>query len=158
LNEQERVDLELLIENSVETRLKFQTPEFGAGPVELHSASVNVQMILTELETALSTAIRAKAKIDRQEVRVRLVWQEKFDRALTKKNVSFGSEFTSGKEKAAEANLASFEEARVLRKIQEDQSLANEAVEIIRLHYYGLDKARQDIRKRLDMSQTDYYS
>jgi hypothetical protein len=159
LSEELRSKLETLVEQAIETRFEFGSVEFGAGPVELHSALVNVQDLLTQVEQYLSKAIRAKAGLDRKVAHVRMVWQEAYDKALTApKKVSFGDSFVSGKEKSAEANLATFNEARTLRNLEEDASFANEAVEVIRLHYYGLDKARQDIRKRLDMSQTDYYS
>lgn len=103
--------------------------------------------------------MRSKAVLDRKVAKDRMVWQEKWDKAISApvKRVSF-SEYATGKEKAADANLAAFEEARTLKASEEALSFASEAVEIIRLHYYGLDKIRQDIRKRLDMSQTDYYS
>jgi hypothetical protein len=151
--------LESYLEKSIETRFEFSIPEFGTGPVELHRSLVEVQESLNILERYLSNSVRAKAKLDRDEARVKMVWQEAWDRAIsaTNKKPSFG-DYTTGKEKAAEANLATLTEARSLRQLQDMQSFANEAVEVIRLHYYGLDKIRQDIRKRLDMSQTDYYS
>lgn len=151
--------LESHIKNTLSARFGFQIPSFTAGPVELHSALVEVQEVLTTVEQFLSDAIRAKAALDRREAHGRMVWQEAWDRAIstTNKKPSFG-DYTTGKEKAAEANLATLDEARSLRQTQETKSFADEAVEIIRLHYYGLDKVRQDIRKRLDMSQTDYYS
>ena len=151
--------LESFIENTLTVRFDFITPEFTDGPVELHSALVKVQESLSTIEGYLSKAIRAKSSVDRREAHVRMVWQEAWDRAIssTNKKASFG-DYATGKEKAADANLATLNEARTLRSLQEVQSFANEAVDVIRLHYYGLDKVRQDIRKRLDMSQTDYYS
>jgi hypothetical protein len=146
-------------EKAIEARFEFKDVEFGAGPVELHAALVSIQSTLTELEGYLSKAMRAKSLLDRRVAKDRMVWQEVWDKALvaTNKKPSLG-DYATGKEKAAEANLAAFNEARVLRVAEELHSFATEAVEVIRLHYYGLDKIRQDIRKRLDMSQTDYYS
>lgn len=158
MSEELRSKLEVYMEKAIESRFEFQIPDFTAGPVELNRALISVQEILTEIERHLSKSIRAKAALDRREAHVRMVWQEAFDKALIKPAKSFGSEFASSKEKIADANLASFNEARTLRTVQEDASFGTEAVDIIRLHYYGLDKVRQDIRKRLDMSQTDYYS
>lgn len=153
-----RQDLESYIVDSYDSRFSFHSPEFGAGPVELHSGLVEVQEILSKLESNLSKALRVKAELDRAQAERRMVWQEVFDRALLKKKPGFGGDFITGKEKAAEANLAAFNEARALREVEQDASFANEAVDIIRLHYYGLDKVRQDIRKRIDLSQSDYYS
>lgn len=159
LNQELQDKLESYIEKTIDTRFSFEYPDFTAGPVELHSAVVAVQTALTTIELYLSHSVRAKAALDRKEAHGKMVWQEAFDRSLSASNKkpSFG-DYTTGKEKAAEANLATLNEARSLRQIQETKSFADEAVEIIRLHYYGLDKVRQDIRKRLDMSQTDYYS
>lgn len=147
------------IDNAIKARFEFAYPDFGAGAVELHRSLVEVQQALTELEVYLTKAVRAKALLDRNVAKVKMVWQEAWDRAITKavKRPTLG-EYATGKEKAAEANLATFNEARTLHTAEEAATFANEAVEVIRLHYYGLDKIRQDIRKRLDMSQTDYYS
>jgi hypothetical protein len=156
--EELRKKLEDHIEKTIEKRFSFLLPDLTAGPVELNHALIAVQEILTEIEGHLSKAMRAKAALDRREAHLRMVWQEAFDRALTKPSKSFGSEFASGKEKAAEANLAAFDHARLLRTVQEDASFGTEAVEIIRLNYYVLYMFRQDVIKRLDMSQSDYYS
>lgn len=147
------------IEKSIEARFEFKELEFGAGPVELHAALVAIQSTLTELEGYLSKAMRAKSLLDRRVAKDRMVWQEAWDKALSaaNKKPSLG-DYATGKEKAAEANLAALMEARILRVSEDLHSFAIEAVDVIRLHYYGLDKIRQDIRKRLDMSQTDYYS
>lgn len=159
LSQELQKSLEEYIEKSLKLRFEFQIPEFASEGVELHRALVDVQSSLTSIEHFLSLATRAKATLDRKEAHSRMVWQEAWDRAIsaTNKKPSFG-DYTTGKEKAAEANLATLEEARSLRHVQEMQSFANEAVDVIRLNYYGLDKVRQDIRKRLDMSQADYYS
>ncbi len=147
------------IEAAIDVRFQFQTPEFGAGPVELHRSLVEVQEALTEIEGHLSRAMRAKALLDRRVASNRMVWQEAWDRSISTPNKRLTlTEYATGKEKAAEANLATLNEARTLRLAEELQSFATEAVDVIRLHYYGLDKIRQDVRKRLDMSQTDYYS
>lgn len=158
MSEELRVKLAEYLEGAIEARFDFSDIEFGAGPVELHSALVDVQSHLTKLERFLSDSIRVKAALDRKESHAKMVWQEAFDKALTTKKPNFGADFVTGKEKIAEANLATFNELRVLNRLQEAQSFANEAVDVIRLHYYGLDKVRQDIRKRLDLSQSDYYA
>lgn len=152
-------ELEKYMEAAIDLRFQFQVPNFSSGPVELNSSLVQVQEVLTSLERILSDSVRAKAALDRKTSHAKMVWQEAWDTAMSAegKKPKFG-DFTTGKEKSAEANLAAFNEARILRRLEETQSFANEAVDIARLHYYGLDKVRQDIRKRLDMSQTDYYS
>lgn len=148
-----------LIEDSIRIRFDFNAVQFGAGPVELHRALVESQEKLTELENLLSRAIRAKALLDRQTALIKMQFQEAWDRAISKPNKRLTlSEYATGKEKSAEANLATLDQARTLRQAEELQSFSVEAVDIIRLHYYGLDKVRQDIRKRLDMSQSDYYA
>ena len=146
-------------EQAIKARFEFPDVEFGAGPVELHAALVSVQTTLTELENLLSKATRAKALLERRVAKDKMVWQEAWDKAMANSNKrpTLG-DYATGKEKAAEANLEALMPARVLRVSEELYSFASEAVDVIRLHYYGIDKVRQDIRKRLDMSQTDYYS
>lgn len=153
-----RIDLEKFTEDSIALRFSVEIPGFAAEAVDLNKSLIEVQEILSQLESLLSKSIRAKAALDRKAAHLRMVWQQAWDEALIKKKPGFGGDFVTGKEKAADANLATFNQTRVLRSLEEDCSFANEAVDVIRLHYYGLDKIRQDVRKRLDMSQTDYYS
>lgn len=145
------------IEEAIRLRFEFNIIDTGAGPVELHKDLVQAQMTLSDLEELLSKAIRAKAKMDRRVASVRMVYQEKFDKAISNagKRPTLG-EYATGKEKVSEANLAAFNELRELASEETTQSFAGEAVDIIRLHYYGLDKIRQDIRKRLDLQSADF--
>lgn len=147
------------IEKAIEIRFDFPNVDYSADFGELHIATIKVQSSLTELERLLSNAIRAKAVAERRVAKYKMIWQEAWDKAIsaTNKRPTLG-EYATGKEKASEANLATFQEARVLRSEEELLSFANEAVDVIRLHYYGLDKVRQDLRKRLDLSQSDYFN
>jgi hypothetical protein len=158
LNDALRVSLEEFMEKAIAARFEFNTVEFGAGPVELHRALVESEVILTELENYLSRSMRAKSLLERKAATAKMEWQEAWDKAIAKVNrrPTLG-EYATGKEKASEANLETFDETRKMRQAEEFLSFATEAVDVIRLHYYGLDKIRQNIRKRLDMSQTDYY-
>jgi len=147
------------IEQAVDIRFKFSSVDVNADPVTLHNSLVSVQEVLSNLEELLSKSIRAKASLDRRTLRARSSHQEAWDRAITvTNNRPTLSEYATGKEKAAEANLATLESARVVRREEDMLSYAVEAVDIIRLHYYGLDKIRQDLRKRLDFSQTELFN
>jgi hypothetical protein len=148
-----------IIEKAIATRFDFELPVFDASLVRLQSATVDLTKRLNTLEQLLSNAIRAKAALDRRVTLLRMEHQSKWDEAISGKNKrpTFDT-YATGKERAAEANLATFESMRRLAQVEEDQAYANEAVDIVRLHYYGLDKVRQDIKKRLDGMQNDYYS
>lgn len=145
-------DITKLITEAIDVRFSVELLDVDAEFVDIHKAFISVQQDLTCLESLLSQALRAKAKLDRQVTVFRMDHQEQWDRAIStpSRKVSF-SEYATGKEKAADANLATLESARVLRRIEDSQAFANEAVDVIRLHYYGLDKIRQDLRKRLDL-------
>ncbi len=147
------------LENSISIRFDFIIPEFGDGPVDLHNALVNIQRSLTYLEDYLSKSMRAKLMLERKLNSAKMNYQESWDKAIVKTlNRPTLSEYSTGKERAAEANLATLTQVIALRKLEEVKSFADEAVDIIRLHYYGLDKVRQDIRKRLDLAQADAYA
>jgi len=158
LSQELQTELTKYIEAVIQARFEFQNPDFSADVVEIHSALVAVQEVLTSIENYLSRSMRAKSAADRRVSLFRMQWQEVWDKAIVNagKRPSFG-DYSTGKERAADANLAAFEEARQLNQAEELLSFANEAVDIIRLHYYGLDKIRQDLRKRLDLQQTSYY-
>ena len=148
-------DLIQLITDALAARFSVELVEVDAEFVEIHRSFIQIQTNLTELERLLSRALRAKAKLDRQVSVFEMNHQEKWDKAVSEpsKKVSF-TEYATGKEKAAVANLATLDSAREVRKLKDTQALATEAVDVIRLHYYGLDKVRQDLRKRLDMMQS----
>jgi hypothetical protein len=97
--------------------------------------------------------------MDRKLSGEKMKFQEAWDRSIIKTvNRPTLSEYATGKERAAEANLDTLMHAMNLRRLEEWKSFADEAVDIIKLHYYGLDKIRQDLRKRLDLAQADSYS
>ncbi len=147
------------LEEAIALRFEFTNPEFGDGPVELHHSLVAIQTSLTGLEDYLSKSMRAKSMLERKLNSAKMKHQESWDTAIVKTlNRPTLSEYSTGKERAAEANLATLTQAIALRQLEEVKSFADEAVEIIRLHYYGLDKVRQDIRKRLDLAQSDFYA
>lgn len=146
--------LSQLITEALDVRFSVQLLDVDAEFADIHKSFIEIQQDLTCLENLLSQAMRAKSKLDRQVSVFRMGHQEKWDRAISApaRKVSF-TEYATGKEKAADANLATLESARELRQVEDSQAFANEAVDVIRLHYYGLDKIRQDLRKRLDLLQ-----
>lgn len=147
------------INEVIATRFEFIIPTFDASVARIYGATLDLTDRLTKLESLLSQAIRAKAALDRKVILARLEYQSKWDEAISGKNKrpTF-NDFSSGKEKAAEANLATFDLQKGLNAVEQDLSFANEAVEIARLHYYGLDKVRQDIQKRLASLQNEHFS
>ncbi len=148
-----------LIEETLELRFSIQLPSYDADFNKVHRILISSQDLLSKIELKLSSAIRAKAASDRKIFIAKMSFQDAWDRAIVKVNSRPTlNEYATGKEKAAEANLATLEHARVLRKEEELQSFAAEAVDVIRLHYYGLDKVRQDLRKRLDLEGNAAYS
>lgn len=159
VHEKLKAELTEYVEKTIALRFEVEIPNYQADVVEVHSAVITVGEVLSEIESYLSRAIRAKAASDRKVTTQKMVFQEKWDRAIVKVNSRPTlSEYATGKEKAAEANLATLNEARNLRHEEDVQSFAVEAVDVIRLHYYGLDKVRQDLRKRLDFESNVAYS
>jgi hypothetical protein len=147
------------IDQAIEIRFETEVPSYDANITEVHRTLIEAQINLAKLERLLSNAVRAKSALDRKVSWLKLSFQESWDRAISNSNKrpTLG-DYATGKEKAAEANLATLEGARVLRKEEDLQAFATEAVDVIRLHYYGLDKLRQDLRKRLDLAQAEYQS
>jgi hypothetical protein len=147
------------IAQTLELRYTVEIPNYQADIDEVHSALIKAQMTLSKIEKFLSNATRAKAATDRKVFALRMTFQEKWDTAILKvaQRPTLG-EFATGKERAAEANLATMGIARELRREEETQSYATEAVDVIKLHYYGLDKVRQDLRKRLDLEANTMYT
>lgn len=64
-------------------------------------------------------------------------------------NLVVGNQFEAPKEKYATANLATFEQRRVVRTAEEELIWIETAIDAIQKMYRGLDASRQDILTRI---------
>lgn len=128
-------------------------------PYQITEQLTQVRGILDRIETLLVYAIRAKAKAARANRVAKENVQDAWDRHVTDQSPTkrrvLTQEFVTGKEKFAEANLATLELQRIERKTLELLSLAEETLDVIRVIHRGLNDIRQDLLSQVRAIQIE---
>jgi hypothetical protein len=131
-------------------------PGTQAAPHEVHEYLLDVRRRLDRVEHLLATASRVRAHARRFAARDAQAAEDDWDDAVLKVRsapVRRGDEFSSARERAAEANLASMTARRTARDSAENAALADECVEVLRLIHRGLDGVRHDTLTLLRLLQ-----
>lgn len=144
--------LDQATEEALRLRFGIEFPGFDADPAAVLAAVQDVRRRLDRVEELLAITLRIKAAADHD----RNIWQHKtddeWDQALVnardvRKGVVFRErdEFSSAKERAAEANLATFSLRRKARDAAEIANQCAATADILRLTQRGLDGIRHDL-------------
>ncbi len=122
-------------------------PPVDAPPRQVHEHLLNVRQRLDRVEHLLSLSMRLRSLARRLAVKTAGEAQEDWDNAILRVRAQptrQGGEFSSAKERYAEANLATLTAQRQARHAADVAQRADDAVEVIRLHHRALDAIRQD--------------
>lgn len=122
-------------------------PGTEAAPVDVHEYLLDARRRLDRVEQILSSAIRVRARVRRAHAEASAEVEDAWDEAITRirsSPVRRNDEYSSAKERAAEANLHTIAVRRAARLTADALSRAEEAVEVLRLLHKGLDAARYD--------------
>lgn len=144
-------NLEALITEALGLRSGLVLPSIDQGPVEVLERLIEVRTRLDRVEELLSRAVRFRTA-----VRVRLkeasgsldeAWASKVAQpaAVRRRAASDGWGGAAPRERYAEADLATLEEKRNVRRLEQWFDQVNDAVEVIRQAHRGLDTTRQDL-------------
>jgi hypothetical protein len=123
-------------------------PPPEAGVRDVLAVLLRVRSRLDRLEGVLQRAVRLRALVHRMSATTRMVADEAWDRASVNSrapSVRRGEEFTGPRERYADNNLATLQEARAAKAGERMAAQADAAVEVIRLAHRGLDGVRQDL-------------
>lgn len=127
---------------------KVQVPPVSALPEDLRKAQVVARGNLDRLEEiygqamSLAAAARAKAKDLADEA------DDRVDKAI-RDRASRARDFEAARERIAMASLDALPERRAARAAQKMADMASEIERQVRLRYYGLSGARDDLNNRL---------
>ncbi len=122
-------------------------PGVQAAPHEVHEYLLDVRRRLDRIEQLVAVAVRIRATARRFAQRKNDSAESAWDEAIVRiRNapVRRGDEFSSARERAAEANLATIALRRTARDGAEALSHAEEAHEHLKLLHRGLDGVRHD--------------
>lgn len=128
-------------------------------PFQITEQLSNVRMRLDRIEELLIKSVRARAALKRAVRISQDELQDAWDTHVTNqspvKRAVLTQEYVTGKEKFAEANLATLELRRAERKSQELLSFAEETLEVIRTVHKGLNDIRQDLLSQVRAIQVE---
>jgi len=131
-------------------------PGTQAAPHEVHEHLLDVRRRLDRVEHLLALGLRVRAMAHRGVARSTADAEEAWDDAILRVRsapVRRGDEYSSARERAAEANLATIEARRAVRAAQDAASHCDEAVDVLRTLHRGLDSVRQDTLAVLRLMQ-----
>lgn len=128
--------------NDPEGKLSLPTPSLGTGAVL--GSLLRVRSRLDRVDELVSKATQAQYRITRAEASARFDADAAWDRAAQRNRAATVGQFTSAKERAADASLDSFEQKRTAHSAARLVSVATEALAVIKQTYWGLNALRED--------------
>src|SRR5882724_3076925 len=140
--------LNKLIEESEELRSDFQLPSIDASPGEIVAVLYEVRPRLDRLEALLIKSLRLKRDI----LQIANVFIDKHNESIDsfmvqQKNANFirGTDFTSAKERLADANVSNIETKRDAVVAQSLIEACELAVSTVRYRHAGLKDLKTDL-------------
>lgn len=148
MNEEQIFDvLQRHVAEALATRYNAGLPEVGADPRTLLESLQHARRSLDRVEELLTQTMRLRAATQRVASHAGNEFDDAWDQAaVARKNapVIHGGEFSSARERTAEANLATLDLRNTARRAGDLAHRCDEAVDLIRLAHRGLEGLRQD--------------
>ncbi len=122
-------------------------PQVDAPPSDVHEFLLNVRRRLDRVEHLYSSAIRIRGRAHEAATAAGHEAQDDWDNAILRIRaapVRRNDEYSSAKERSAEANLATMTTQRSHRAALALARTCDTAVDVLRLLHRGLDGVRQD--------------
>ncbi len=150
-----KTDIGPFLDDAVTEAIKLRADAGLAGtldPVELSATLRDVRGRQDRIEELLRNTMRLRARIQRAAQLKQHALDDATDTALHERRgaaVTPGGEFSSARERTAEANLVTIDLRFAARDAQQLAHRCDEAVEVLRLTHRGLDGVRQDVHALL---------
>ncbi len=135
--------------------LRFDTdsPTFDADPAEILATLQDVRRRLDRGEELYANSMRIKNRVERDKALTQAVADDAWDAAIntartdrrTVAVLNTRDEFSSAKERTAEANLATVEHRRKARIAADAYTAVTGHVDVLRTLHRGLDNVRHDL-------------
>jgi hypothetical protein len=137
------------LRQAMELRARVPSPPSSAPHTTVHEALVLARANQDRIETLLSMAIGFKGACETKARKLEAEADEAWDDQAMKEKRFGRREFEGAQERYAYWRIACREPRRRARSARELADTASDTERRIRLHYYGLDGARQDLHRRL---------
>ncbi len=132
-----------------EGRLRDADPE---DPDDMMKLLRRVRARADRVDGLLATATRARGRARRAKTEAEFVAANELDKATTNR-ASRRQEFSSGREREAEAKLDTFEERRLAHQATRLVDITTEAYDVINQIHWQFDAMRKDLRASLHALQ-----
>jgi hypothetical protein len=139
--------LDRFVAEALQLRMVSDLPVTAGTAAEAIAFLGTVRARLDRIEEMLSRVLRLRARAQRAHTVATAAADDAFDTAITRQRaapVQSGGEFSSARERAALANLAVMDLLHAARRTALTAHMCDEAVDLIRLAYRGLDGLRTD--------------
>lgn len=147
--------MQAFLREAGDLRYSLKIPNDSADLTVLLKSLQEHRAKLDRIEHILTSCVihKALAVLSAREANDKLAdkWDENISEQKKKKSASLvaSNQFEAPKEKYATANLATFEERRLVRKAEEDLTWVESTLDAVQKMYRGLDSSRQDILTRI---------
>lgn len=134
------------IEEAISLRKAVEV-DFSSSEEVLAESRQDIRRKIDRLEELLNICVRIRYSYKRVVEREQAELDEAWDRAVreSKPKVAFGSDMIAPRERYADANLKTLEQHRKLNESKEVLSHVQEAEEVVRNCYKGLDGLRLEL-------------
>lgn len=139
--------LQSMVDEALEHRITAILPPVGASSAMVQESLHAVRQRLDRVEELLGKALTLRARAHSRATNAQHVLDDAWDLAAQRRRtapVAFGAEYTSARERNAEANLATLDQRAAQRIHADAAQRCDNAVEFLRLTYRGLEGIRQD--------------
>lgn len=123
---------------------RVSLPDYQEGALAVVASLSRVRQRLDRTEELQTKAMRARARLVRMQSEATFEFERAYDEAAVRRSALRSQEYTSAKERNAEAALDSFQQKRAAHQTARLVAIAQEVEEQIRHCYWGLTKLRED--------------
>jgi len=140
--------LDALVTEALRLRHDGKLPTAPAAPVAVLDALLDVRARLDRLEELLTQALRVRAGAHEAAALATATAEDAWDSEISRlrnAKVRPGDEYSTARERHAQANLGTLELRRAARQAEDASRRCERAVEVIRVAHRGLDGVRGDL-------------
>lgn len=137
---------------------RVRLPDWEAGQPVMIASLARVRIRLDRTEELQTKAMRARGRLTRIQSDAAFEAQRAYDEAAVHRSAFRSQEYTSAKERNAEAALDSFEQKRAAHQAEKLVAMSQQVEEQIKHCYWGLVKLREDhltLLRRLETMTTE---
>ena len=133
---------------------RIELPAFETGRDGVLATLRRVRVRLDRLEELQAKSRQAKGRVSRVKANAEFEAQVEYDRAMQQRGNTRVREYVTADEKRADAALDTIAQKRVVHQTNRLQSIADEAYDVVKGCYWGMDKIRTELLEMLKVHES----